>query len=58
MYAQFAAVALNIGSALFGGSSSEASMTRTVSSQQEEVLTDSKMVPEYGKQTLEASAPQ
>ncbi|MCB0348629.1 MAG: hypothetical protein KDD37_07315 [Bdellovibrionales bacterium] len=56
VYAQYAAVALNIGSALFGGSSSEANMTKLVSAQQEELLEDNKMVSEYGQQTLTSEA--
>lgn len=54
-YCQYAAIALNIGSALFGGSASEAGMNRTVSAQASEQYNDVLTVREFGQQTLQVS---
>ncbi len=51
-YCQVAAIALNIGSGLFGGSTAEANMKRTVSLKEAHHLVERIAVREYGQQTL------
>lgn len=53
LYCQFAAIALNIGSALFGGSSATSNMKQTVLASESQHLSDKATVREFGQQTLE-----
>ena len=53
LYAQYAAIALDIGSALFGGSTSESNMTRIVKATETQNLRDITAIDEYGSQVFD-----
>jgi hypothetical protein len=56
LYAQYAAIALDIGNAFFGGSTSEASMTQIVKASEGQTLTDIPAIDEYGSQVFDLKA--
>ena len=55
-YCQYAAIAFDVGSALFGGKKSSAEMLQTVKAQAGETYTDDAMVTEFGTMTMRTEA--